>query len=269
MIRVYSDPGALAEAAAAFVAQAIGRAPEGQDFFTMALAGGTTPIQTYQTLAEVHRNSVPWSRVRFLFGDERMVPPDHEDSNYAMARRELLDPLGIRPDGVLRVRTELASAREAAGDYEERVREFIHWGGGGPPLDLVLLGLGGDGHTASLMPGCHALQERNHLVSFCRMEGLNHPRVTLTVPLLNAAAQVVFLVSGAQKARVLAQVLEGPTPDPPLPAQLIHPGEGQLFWMVDEAAAGDLTQDVTRTSPSDTELPFRNPNTSEREEKAK
>lgn len=271
MIRVYPDPVALGRAAADFVARAVVRATEGRDFGTLALAGGTTPVETYRILAEAHRDAAPWPRVRFLLGDERMVPPDHEDSNYGMARRELLDPLRVHPESLLRVRTELPSAAEAARDYEERLRDFIRWGQEGSGLDLVLLGLGVDGHTASLMPECPALRDRDHLVSFCRRETLDHPRVTLTLPLLNAATEVVFLVSGARKARVLAQVLEGPIPESPLPAQLIRPGGGQVHWIVDEAAAADLTPDLTSALRADTDSPFRpsGPSESEEEEKAK
>jgi 6-phosphogluconolactonase len=236
---VLPDAESLADAAAGWVAATVRNLLVEQPMCALALAGGHTPIKTYETLVERHRGSVPWGRVLFLQGDERMVPPDHQASNYAMARRELLDPLGIPDTSVIRVRTEMGSAEATATDYEDRLRATLRRSGPSAP-DLALLGLGEDGHTASLMPGSAALEERNRLVTWCSSPEVEHERVTLTLPALNGARHVAFLVSGPQKAEILARVLGGDRVSEPLPAQRIQPESGNLHWFVDADAAREL-----------------------------
>jgi 6-phosphogluconolactonase len=239
-VEIMPDPASLARIAAGLIADIARRALVREGSCVLALSGGTTPIETYRSLARHHRASVPWHQVRFVWGDERMVPPDHEDSNYGMARRELLDPLQVPAENVLPIPTGLGSAEEAADAYQARLEGLFPTREGPPRLDLVLLGLGEDGHTASLMPGCSALQETERWAAPCRTRRLAHPRVTLTLPVLNAARNVLFLVVGERKANVVRQILEGPSPSSPLPAQAVRPTDGELRWMVDEAAAGAL-----------------------------
>jgi 6-phosphogluconolactonase len=199
--------------------------------FRWALSGGTTPRKLYALLARpplVRR--IDWSRVEFFWGDERCVPPDHADSNYRTAREALLDLIQPDPAHVHRMRGE-DPPEQAAAAYEAELRRAFELREGSPPpsFDLILLGMGADGHTASLFPGSAVLQEARRWVASDRN------RVTLTLPVLNAAAHVLFLVSGTDKAQRLAEVLAGP--DSGLPAQRVRPTHGKLEWSVDAAAA--------------------------------
>ncbi len=242
-IRILPDPASLADVAARTVVAAVNEAVARDGRCTLALAGGNTPVGTYRTLAGSHRESAPWHQVHFLQGDERMVPPDHEDSNFGMARRELLTPLSVADEAILRIPGEAGSAEAAAAAYEADLHRLFRAPPHLPPrVDLVLLGLGADGHTASLMPECrHALFEEEHWVTSCRLERLNHPRVSLTIPVLNAAREVLFLVSGGGKAEILHRVLESGDPSDLLPAQRIRPDQGRVWWLVDAEAAGALS----------------------------
>lgn len=246
MIRVLDDAGALAEAAAAVFAGEVREAFRSRGRCAVALAGGSTPRSTYRILGETYRSSVPWERLDLFWGDERLVPPDHPDSNEGMVRDELIERLSIPEANIHPVRTLLGSAREAADDYQAELRAFFNLAGAElPRFDLVLLGLGEDGHTASLMPGSEAVGERGRLVSVCALEHLEHPRVTLTLPVLNAARRVVFLVSGQRKAEILWRVLEGPPQPDELPAQAVRPDDGAAWWLVDRDAASRLTDGET------------------------
>jgi 6-phosphogluconolactonase len=211
--------------------------------FTFVLSGGSTPRALYQLLAsDKFVSRIDWTRVEFFWGDERCVPPDHPESNYRMACESLLDRIHADSGRVHRMRGEDPPER-AAADYETKLHGFFGVAAGGPPpaFDLVLLGMGGDGHTASLFPGTAALEERGLWVVSNRAGPNGMPRLTLTFPVLNAAASAVFLVSGAEKAERVRQVLEhGPGADA-LPASRIKPVRGQLEWMLDSAAASQLT----------------------------
>ena len=195
----------------------------------VALAGGSTPQPVYERLATI---TLPWDRVELWFGDERMVPPDHPSSNYRMARTSLIDPVGARSH---RIRGEL-DATLAAEAYE---RELVDARGTPPQLDLVLLGLGGDGHTASLFPHSAALEPTARWVVPATTT-TGEPRVSLTAGAITAARHVRFLVSGTGKAGVLAEVLEGPRDPGRLPAQLIAFGDTDVEWFIDHAAAAQL-----------------------------
>ena len=205
--------------------------------FTVALAGGSTPQQMYTQLA---RAQVDWERVHFFWGDERCVPPGHADSNYRMAEEALLSHISIPTWNIHRIPGELP-VKEAAQVYEEALHRFFS--NETPHFDLVLLGLGGDGHTASLFPGTPAIREKSRWVAAV-IHNIPPPplvnRVTLTLPILNAAAQVLFLVSGAEKAERLAQVLHGPFQPDLLPAQAVKPVNGAVRWLVDQTAAAKL-----------------------------
>ncbi len=229
-LRVLPDAGALARAAADEVLRA---AQAANDRFTLALSGGSTPKLLYQRLAGADFAArLDWPRVHLFWGDERCVPPDDPASNYRLARETLLDHLSIPPANVYRISGEREPA-QAAADYDRRLRGFF---GGLPRFDLILLGLGDDGHTASLFPHTPVLTERDRYAASSTAPVPPIHRVTLTLPVINAAARVLFLVSGEGKAAILRRVLEDEYPDT-LPAQLIQPADGEVIWLVDESAA--------------------------------
>jgi len=213
--------------------------------FMVALAGGSTPRRSYERLGvEPLRGQVDWNRLEFFWGDERAVPPDHRDSNYRMACEALLNGLALDPLRIHRMEGESADLDAAARDYEaELARAFGMAPSGEPPaFDLVMLGMGPDGHTASLFPHTAALRETTRWVVANPVPRLGTQRLTLTAPILNRAARVVFLVAGAEKAEALAEVLEGPADPARLPSQLIRPRPGGLVWIVDRLAAARLTR---------------------------
>jgi len=206
----------------------------------VALSGGSTPKSVYQLLAApAFRTRVRWSDIHFFWGDERHVPPDHPDSNYRMAVEAMLSKVPVPPANVHRVRSELSDAEQAARDYEGVVRACVG-GEPTPPFDLMHLGIGTDGHTASLFPGSAGLEERERLCVANWIAKFNGYRITLTLPVLNAARAVTFVVKGTEKAPVVQRVL-GDSDGPRLPAQLVRPADGTLWWMLDRAAAGELT----------------------------
>ena len=229
-LTLYADKERLAAAAARFFVERAMRAIDGTGRFAVALAGGSSPQRAYELLADTYRDDLDWNRVQVFFGDERGVPPDHEDSNYRMANEALLSrvPVGT----VHRMRGELPPS-EAAADYERELRGFF----GGPPVfDLVMLGIGEDGHTASLFPRTPALDETDRFAVENPVEKLGTTRITLTAPTINAARNVAFLVSGGDKAEALKEILEGDADPRDYPAKLIRPS-GDPAWMVDRAAA--------------------------------
>jgi 6-phosphogluconolactonase len=232
-VHVFPDLEALSRAAAErFVSLAEGAVP-----FRVALSGGSTPRRLYELLAAPpFRDQVPWPHTHLFWGDERCVPPDHPDSNYRMARESLLERAPIPARNVHRIRGELAP-QEAAAAYEATLRTEL---GAGGRLDLVLLGMGEDGHTASLFPGSPALHEQTRWVMAQEVEKLGAWRITLTPPIINAAANVLFVVAGGGKAGRLRQALVRPGQEELLPAQMVRPAEGRLLWLVDRAAAGLL-----------------------------
>jgi 6-phosphogluconolactonase len=228
---------ALAEEAAQRFARAASEAVPAHGTFVVALAGGTTPRRLYARLAAPpYRSAVPWPLVQVLWSDERCVPPDDAASNYRMAREALLDHVPIRSENVHRIRGELAPAA-AAEAYEHTLRSVLPRGA---RIDLVLLGLGEDGHTASLFPGALEVPDGEPWVAARYHAAESKWRVTLTPVLLNAAAEVMFLVSGGGKAAIVQRVLEGPRRPQELPAQLIAPTSGHVLWLLDAAAAREL-----------------------------
>jgi len=216
---------------------------DARDRFTVALSGGSTPKGVYSRLADDERSGtqrLPWDKIHAFFGDERQVPPEHPESNFRMAWEALLREVPIPPANVHRVRAELDAPR-AAAEYEAEIHSvFGARPGEVPRLDLVLLGLGPDGHTASLFPGSAGLTERTALVCANWVEQLSSYRITFTFPLLNAAAEVLFVAVGVEKARILRHVLRGDPAGQTYPAQSVRPVSGRLLWMIDEAAARDL-----------------------------
>lgn len=212
--------------------------------FFVALSGGVTPRQAFRQLAsDPFRRQLDWSKVEFFWGDERAVAPTHHDSNYRMAREAMLDPLRIKESQIHRMRGEVDPLDVAAREYQELMARVFQVAASGPPpvFDLVLLGLGPDGHTASLFPRVPALQERvRWVLSTFRPGHLKQERLTLTFPVLNRARMVTFLVTGADKAEAVAQVLEGGGEAEPPPARLVAPPAGQVEWLLDRAAASSL-----------------------------
>ncbi|MGB9075172.1 MAG: 6-phosphogluconolactonase [Terriglobales bacterium] len=240
-IEVLATPADLFRGAAEEFVR-LGRSAIGaQGRFAVALSGGSTPKNLYSLLPENYADFA-WARTFFFFGDERHVPPDHPDSNYRMVSEALLAKIPIPAENVHRVRAENPDAAAAALEYEEELRHFFELEPGElPRFDLILLGLGPEGHTASLFPDSEALKEQSRLVVANWVEKLNANRITFTLPVLNRAAEVMFLASGAEKADIVGQVLRGNN-TPPLPAQRVLPDDGKLVWMLDEAAAAKLTR---------------------------
>lgn len=232
-LHVLPSPEALYKESAARVLSLGQQAIAERGSFHMALAGGSTPRALYKLLAR-NAAQLDWSRVQLYFGDERCVPPDHPDSNYRMVREALLDRLYTQPV-VHRMAGEKAPA-EAAADYTEILRRNLPADG----LDLALLGLGGDGHIASLFPGSATLDDRKHSVLADFIISMNSWRLTLTLPVFDQARQLMLLVSGASKAHVIEQVFNGHASSR-LPVQRLHP-RGALEWFIDDAAAALIPQ---------------------------
>ena len=230
MIQTFSNTEELARAAAEYF---VARRPR-----TVALSGGSTPKLLFELLADPHepfRDQIPWPSIHFFWSDERHVPPDHPDSNYRMANEAMLSRVPVTPENVHRVPSENPSASDAAHAYERTLIETTQQTL--PQLDLILLGLGTDGHTASIFPGSEVLQETKRLVTAPWVEKFQTYRITMTLPLLNNGASVVFLVSGSEKAKIVKEVLEGPEK---YPAQAIKPTHGELLWLLDNDAAGEI-----------------------------
>jgi len=241
-IRTYPDPAALMDAAAAeflaIAAEAIARCRR----FLVALSGGSTPRGMYERIAARGHEALDWSRVEFLWSDERKVPPTHPDSNYRMTRESLLAPLGTPDNQIHRMRGEADDLEGAAREYETTLATLtgVQPGHGVPQLDLVLLGLGTDGHTASLFADTVALDVRDRWVVRNYVAKFTTSRLTLTFPVILAAREIRVLVAGADKAPALAGVLTGPWDPDRVPAQRLAQASGNVVWLADRAAAGTL-----------------------------
>lgn len=241
-IRTLTTPQELFAAAAEEVVRAANEAVAQRGRFTIALAGGSTPKSLYNLLATNARTALPWDRMFFFWGDERHVPPTDSDSNYRMADEAMLAKIPVPAANVFRMKTENPEAAAVAEDYEQTLRKFFQLEPGQlPTFDLILLGMGPDGHTASLFPGTAALQEKSRLVLANWVEKLKTYRITLTLPVLNAARCVIFLVSGTDKAPALHAVLEEDVSGEQYPAKLVQPRQGKVIWLVDRAAASSLS----------------------------
>jgi len=239
-LRILDSTEAIAAAAAAEFLPAAQDAVRERGSFSVALAGGATPKSLYAMLAgdPRYRTQIPWDKTFFFFGDERHVPADHPDSNFRMAREILFSKVTLLPGHVFPIQGEYPDADRTARQYEQTLRDYFHLSAGQlPRFDLILLGLGTDGHTASLFPGTSALREEKRLVVSNWVEKLGASRITLTAPVLNNAALVLFLVQGEEKAFALKAVLDRPRDTEHFPAQLIQPANGQLLWLVDKTAA--------------------------------
>ena len=240
-LRVFTSATELFSAAANELVQRAHRAIAASGRFTLALAGGSTPKGLYKLLPGLPQGTVSWDRVFVFFGDERHVPPDHADSNFRMASESFLSKVPLPEKNIFRVAAENPDADAAALDYEQSLRGFFDVRPGDfPRFDLILLGMGPDGHAASLFPHSKGLRERSRWVIANWVEKFNTARITFTYPVLNQAAGVLFLVSGAEKQDALFQVLRGKPAPEEFPSQAVRPVRGELLWMADQAAAGKL-----------------------------
>jgi len=239
-ILIAPTAGRAAEAAVRLFAEIAARAVDRRGRFLVALSGGSSPLPLYALLAE--ENGVPWLHTYVFWGDERCVPPEHRDSNFGTARGLLLSRVPVPDTQVHRIRGEAAPDAEAAR-YEGLLRGLVP--GEPPRLDLILLGVGTDGHVASLFPGSAALEERERLVLAVEPpRGAKHRRITLTFPAINTARNTLFFVTGEKKAAVVASVLE--SGDVGCPASRIRPEGGRVFWVLDEGAASQLGEPLRR-----------------------
>jgi 6-phosphogluconolactonase len=247
-IRLFPDATPLVRRAAEEFVQAAAGAVAKSGCFTVAISGGSTPRALHTLLADdpAFRSHVPWEKMHIFFGDERHVPPDHRDSNYRMAMETLISRSPLKPDQITRIKGEYDDTEKAALEYQQALRAYFKLQDGElPRFDLVLLGMGDEGHTASLFPGTKALHAASTRFVVRNWIGkLFTERITLTAPAINQANQVIFLVTRADKAPALKAVLEGPYEPEQLPSQLIQPASGKLLWLVDQAAGSMLSTEI-------------------------
>jgi 6-phosphogluconolactonase len=243
-IRILPDKAAIARRAAQEFVQAAASAVREKGSFNVTLAGGSTPKALYSLLVDdpTLRSQVPWDKMHLFFGDERHVPPDHPDSNFRMATEAMISKAPLKREQVTRIKGEYPDAEQAALEYEKALREYFKLKDGEyPRFDLVLAGMGNEGHTLSLFPGTKALHAEGRVVVRNWVGKLYTERITLTAPAACNAAQVIFMVTGADKALALKAVLEGPFEPEQLPAQLLQPKNGKLLWLVDATAGSMLS----------------------------
>jgi 6-phosphogluconolactonase len=249
-IRVLKDKQVLARMAAETIVSQMRATVNNNGLSTIALSGGSTPRSIYALLASdaVFRKKMPWAKTHFFWGDERHVAADHAESNYRMAHDAMLSRVPVPPRNVHRIRGEYADAEKTAREYEQELHaSFGLTEGRRPQFGCMLLGMGPDGHTASLFPGTTALQERKRLVVSNWVEKLQTFRITMTLPVLNNADLIVFLVSGEEKSAMLRRILEGDDKTDLMPARLIRPTHGRLVWLTDNAAASRLSKTADLT----------------------
>jgi len=243
-IRILANGTAIARRAAQEFVQAAASGVREKGSFNVVLAGGSTPKALYRLLVNdpTLRSQVPWDKMDLFFGDERHVPPDHPDSNFRMATEAMISKSPLKPEQVTRIKGEYPDAGQAALEYEKALREYFKLKDGEyPRFDLVLVGMGNEGHTLSLFPGTKALHADGRIAVRNWVGKLYAERITLTAPAASNAVQVIFMVTGADKAPALKAVLEGPFEPEQLPAQLLQPKNGKLLWLVDAAAGSMLS----------------------------
>jgi 6-phosphogluconolactonase len=245
MIRILKNLDQVSTASAETIIEVAIAAIENRSIFRIALSGGSTPKTLFTKLASDpdFKKQMPWKSTHFFWSDERTVPPDHSDSNFRMAREAMFKHVDVSETQIHRIHAEMEDPNRAAQEYENEIRQHFNLNAPQlPEFDLILLGMGPDGHTASLFPGTDALREQKRLVVSNWVPKFNTHRITFTVPLINAASTVMFLVCGEDKAATLKAVLEGPDDPEVFPSQLIKPA-GDLIWFVDQAAGKLLELD--------------------------
>ena len=246
-IRILADGAAIAKRAAQEFVQAAATAVSERGAFHVALAGGSTPKALYGLLAgdPVLRSQIPWDKIQVFFGDERHVGPGHTDSNFRMATETMLSKVPLKANQVTRIKGEYPDSGQAAREYEEAIAAHFHLKTGElPRFDLLLVGMGNEGHTLSLFPGTKGLHADGRIVVSNWVGKLYTDRITLTAPAACNAAEILFMVTGADKALALKGVLEGPYEPEQLPAQLLQPKNGKLVWLVDTAAGAMLSKGI-------------------------
>lgn len=246
-VRILADSATIARRAAKELINAASAAVKEKGSFSIALAGGSTPKTLYGLLVNdpEFRGQVPWEKTKIFFGDERHVPPDNSDSNFRMANEAMLTKAPLKAEQVNRIKGEYPDVEKAAREYEQVLRSAFGLGNGQlPRFDLILLGMGNEGHTLSLFPGTKALHDNGRLVAPNWVGKLFTDRVTFTAPVANNAALVIFMIAGADKAPALKAVLEGQYEPEQLPSQLIQPTNGRALWLVDTAAGSMLTNAI-------------------------
>ncbi|MGX5852511.1 6-phosphogluconolactonase [Dyadobacter jiangsuensis] len=237
-LHIEKDTKALSASLAEWINNYIQQVLARQDRFTFVLSGGSTPKALYALLAESpYKESIPWEKLHFFWGDERAVPFEDSRNNAKMCYEELLDKVPVKAENIHIMRTDI-TPEESAAEYEQIVKSYFD--GSETTFDFVLLGMGDDGHTLSLFPGTQVIHEQNALATSFFLQAQDMYRITLTAPVVNDAACVAFLAAGAGKAEVLKQVLKGEKNVDLYPSQIIQPVKGQLHWFVDEAAAALL-----------------------------
>lgn len=248
-IQVFANPEVLTQAAATEFVRQANQAIQDRGRFTIALSGGSTPKSLYALLAtQPWRDQISWNQVHLFWGDERHVPPSDSSSNFRMTQERLLSQVPIPHENVHRIKAENPDAQTVAAEYERDLKQFFQLSEHEfPRFDLVLLGMGANGHTASLFPGTDAVHEQSRLVVAPWVEELNTHRITLTPPVINNANTIIFFVTGAEKAAMLKAVLEGQYKPDRLPAQIVHPTQGNVIWMIDQTAASLLSKAVSST----------------------
>ena len=248
-VGIVEDAASLARTAADLVVKSAQEAVAARGRFTVALSGGSTPKALYTLLVNDARllATMPWDKTYFFFGDERHVPPDHKDSNFGMAQAAMFGPVKTSADRIFRMKGETQPAEDAAKEYESDLRRFFQLQDGAfPVFDFMMLGMGPEGHTASLFPGTKALTETQRLVVSNWVGKVYSQRITMTAPVFDHALAVVVMAAGDEKAPVLKAVLEGPYEPDQLPIQLIRPKSGRLLYLVDKTAARMLAPEKTK-----------------------
>jgi len=243
MIKIFADAEQLNRFAAEKFVEIANDSIDSFGKFTVALSGGSTPKALYQSLSsDKYKSKIDWSKVFFFFGDERNVASDEEESNYRMARENFLAPLRIPETNIFRWKTEIKDANKIAEDYENAAKKFFTINDNEfPKFDLIFLGMGDDGHTASLFPYTKAVKESKRIAVANAVEKLAVTRLTLTFPVINNASNVIFLIKGADKAESLREVLQGEFQPEKLPAQSVKLNDGNIFWLIEKQAAQLLT----------------------------
>lgn len=238
-VRIYPDMESLSQGAAEEISHIIKAAVQDRDYFTIALSGGSTPAALYRLLADNYSNKIQWPKVHIFWGDERCVPAGHADSNFAMAHRLLISRVPIAPQNIHSVPAEYGSPEKTAEAYEQVIRDFfLQRGMSFPCFDMILLGIGEDGHTASLFPGDSVLREKQRLAAPVLAPADYSPRnrITLTLPVINNAENVFFIVSGKKKGKMVAAVLDDAEAAGKLyPAAMVRP-KGRIIWFLDDKA---------------------------------
>jgi 6-phosphogluconolactonase len=242
-VKILPDAAAIARRAAERIIESAAAAVKERGVFTISLAGGSTPKALYTLLATdpAFKSKMPWDKTQFFFGDERHVPPDDSESNFRMANESMLSELSLKPEQVIRIKAEYEDAEKAAKEYEQTLRSWFKLSDGQlPRFDVLLLGMGDEGHTLSLFPGTKALHDNGRLVMSNWVGKFFTTRITITAPVANNSALAIFMITKADKALALKAVLEGPYEPEQLPSQLIQPKNGKLLWLLDPTAASKL-----------------------------